>query len=100
MGMEAGHTPGMTKADELLALAWQPIETAPKDGTPILIAGGTYADDWPPGANPFSGVTIASFDRMETADEFAWQGEKQAHDVYRYHAPTHWMPLPPPPQGQ
>lgn len=69
---------------------WQPIETAPKDGTKILIyvlgepivcwwaKPGQYGDD----------VTGGWF-----ADHY--------HDMYCYdpefYTPTHWQPLPPPP---
>lgn len=71
---------------------WQPIETAPKDGSAILIYGGTYsysiyADE------PFDGVSIARWYR------FHWRGEdRQAHDDWYSHNPTHWQPLPNPPQ--
>jgi hypothetical protein len=50
-------------------MTWQPIETAPKDGTSIIVSGGTVewlVDGW------FS------------------------HCAQRYlqWQPTHWMPLP------
>lgn len=62
---------------------WQPIETAPKDGTEVLLAypgglvksgkwtlfGGAYEDHWADGKRPRFGSD-----------------------------PTHWMPLPAPPQ--
>ena len=54
---------------------WQPIETAPKDGTEMLAF-------W----NRSNVYGIASFDDGRWADE---TGEVSA--------PTHWMPLPEPP---
>lgn len=67
---------------------WQPIETAPKDRTDILIAGGTYSvRDYPD--LKFSGVGIAFWDRDH------WHGnEDNAHDEWCRHQPTHWQPLP------
>lgn len=63
---------------------WQPIETAPKDGTQIL--GYTV---WP----ALTAVRWAQesfyYGRPGWEDEFSnveWQ-------------PTHWMPLPPPPEA-
>lgn len=56
---------------------WQPIETAPKDGTPILVAdSGPYAFvvEWNNKHRAWLG-----------ADRSAWE-------------PTHWMPLPEPPK--
>ena len=52
---------------------WQPIETAPKDGTPILV--------FDEGA-----ICIATF-----ADDYWWDNGAMTIP------PTHWMPLPDPP---
>lgn len=67
---------------------WQPIETAPKDGTRFL------------GAND-EGISITSWSDMwngtwtdeasTTDDGHGWYG----HDNW---IPTHWMPLPEPPK--
>lgn len=77
---------------------WQPIETAPKDGTQILICGGTCHEDWPENARPFKGVCIAEWDDFYSDEKEAcpWQGPQWAHDEYRWHRPTHWQPLPEP----
>jgi hypothetical protein len=84
------------KYQEPSVSAWQPIETAPKDGTPLLLwddfaqlkahtndpRWGSEALDYGfPPAVPFVGF---------------WDGEhwQLAHyDAYSY-GPTHWMPLP------
>lgn len=69
---------------------WRPIETAPKDGTPVLLYVKEYS----------STVTIEGW----------WQGGLDGNwacvwlDVHGCGCcsgsdpnPTHWMPLPPPP---
>lgn len=79
---------------------WQPIETAPKDGTAILIwqpsherhddkhRGGNYDDNryaigyWRTDQDPSRGC------------EWMW-GNRNAAFV----TPTHWMPLPAPPSS-
>jgi hypothetical protein len=79
-------------ADALLELsdlrqahAWQPIETAPKDGTPVLLFGkftslsgaeGGYIGQW------FQGYSDRGWWVVSALPFF----------------PTHWMPLPEPPR--
>lgn len=59
---------------------WQPIETAPKDNTPILVPTNAHSD----------GIVIV---RWYTYNGLAaWRDWDE--DV---HFPTHWMPLPQPP---
>lgn len=82
---------------------WKPIETAPKDGTAILIAGGTYSSDMQDyfQDQPFDGVTIASFNTRALPTEAPFVGDNEgAHDCYLRHRPTHWMPLPLPPEDK
>lgn len=61
-------------------MEWQPIETAPKDGTEVLLCGplrdgsGHYRD-------------VSRFYMIR------WPVEWMANCL----PPTHWMPLPPPP---
>ena len=62
------------------AAAWEPIETAPKDGPRILVEGphsrgGTY---------------------IETTDY--WGGKWSIEWMDGYGAPTRWRPLPAPPK--
>lgn len=74
-------------------MAWQPIETAPKDGTWVLAyspdaAGG----DYPP-------VFIVQWrDDDDYPDGGAWWLD---HDAgFPVDAdPSHWMPLPPKPES-
>ena len=65
---------------------WQPIETAPKDGTEVLVwseHGGVESAYWEAGCYGHSGWTIYQI-RTEIAEpDFP---------------PTHWMPLPEPPK--
>lgn len=81
---------------------WQPISTAPKDGTPILI--------WEPGPHAFGNrerhneydergkvISFAEYDDVRWAIGYwrptgSW-GNRNAARVN----PTHWMPLPAPP---
>lgn len=72
------------EATKVEPVAWQPIETAPKDGTYFL----AY---WP--VNTFSDrYQVTQWDGCErfvdNADHIDWL------------QPSHWMPLPPAPKGQ
>lgn len=72
---------------------WQDIETAPKDGTAVLV----YAtrDGWTDGAR----IVCARFGGLGPRWSIYGCGpigrSEQWLDVCN---PTHWMPLPPPPQ--
>ena len=70
----------------LVMTEWQPIETAPKDGSAIL--------SWPTGSM-FKDDTFSYVVR--------WCGWREcwieaAGEEYQGFEPTHWMPLPPPPK--
>lgn len=73
---------------------WQPIETAPKDDTFVLLA------------TPTSRVALYGFwdgKQYNFCDEPEWS-EAMQEDYFLMNSwregrgPTHWMPLPSPPQ--
>jgi len=64
---------------------WQPIDTAPKDGTPILGFIPSYYQGK-------GGMVVAVW--MDFSDRPGWYSE-----ISSVHEPTHWMPLPPAPTG-
>ncbi len=83
---------------------WQPIETAPKDGTPILLGGGHFVCE-----------VRGSYDEpvRHAAVAAWWKGTIQGHHkdggwliaskdccyyFVVYEKPTKWMPLPEPPR--
>lgn len=80
--------------------AWQPIETAPKDGTQFLalLSNGWFellrdrrTEDWP--FQWYTSLGRMSIPIVEThAADTDW---KQYHTILA----THWMPLPEPPNG-
>ena len=73
----AAHVHAVDQGEEMSE--WQPIETAPRDGTEILLfARGPYKDD-------YRGVGQWSGQRNDWFWNFAIR-------------PTHWMPLPEPPR--
>ena len=67
---------------------WQPIETAPKDGTRVLIAFQSIGQwvilsaYWNTREDVWTDDAVVSFGYEETAE----------------YEPTHWMPLPKPPE--
>ena len=75
----------------VLSSEWQPIETAPKDGTSILVFGKPSEVK---GAIIFRklGAFTAYFDACD--DAFCLSG---ATWMGPFINPTHWMPLPTPP---
>lgn len=77
-------------------MEWQSIETAPKDGTDVLICGGIYWCEFLPCEFPsraFKGSTMAWFDDSIYPNG-VWVREET------YYQPTYWMPLPPPPKDE
>jgi hypothetical protein len=61
---------------------WQPIETAPKDGTEV--------DLWVPDDGRFTNCWFMDGIWLQTEDGNTYSTGG---------APTHWMPLPQPPQA-
>ena len=66
---------------------WQPIETAPKDGTKILM----YYPQPNIGTRKAMAISIGAW-HLKGA---AWH--REGGKKIRYTLPTHWMPLPSPP---
>jgi len=69
---------------------WQPIETAPKDGSTVLLAERTWGGDLV--------VTPGSYHE----DYHGWWEHGSHPTDYADQPidnPTHWMPLPMPPRG-
>jgi hypothetical protein len=75
------------------ASGWQPIETAPRDGTFFVAVNANNARV----PNPYF---ICYSDQPEAGDHFAegagWRCPGRDWPVY----PTHWLPLPPTPKGE
>jgi hypothetical protein len=83
-----------TALQEAAEGAWMPIETAPKDGTPIIVWGG------PDISNPTGGYYPRSC-WWSQCDHGVWVVRESAGEA-TYIAPsclTHWMPLPTPPKA-
>lgn len=69
---------------------WQPIETAPKDGARVLLAKFGWAEDME-GNNEY---------RLFFSVSGSWWTERDywTDGLEKLIPPTHWMPLPAPPQ--
>ena len=63
-------------------MEWQPIETAPKDGTWVFL--------YVPGHGP----TRAKWSRL-VSGVYGWTSHQSGNYISRA---THWMPLPEPPE--
>ena len=63
-------------------MKWQPIETAPKDGTEVLVVrvSEEYDTPWANVCSYFAGRWMVNA-----------QGDQEMQ-------PTHWMPIPEPPE--
>ena len=69
---------------------WQPIETAPKDGTNIILFGE--------GKVTVGGWVSAEDQGAEPGEEYLIAAGWWSIDLADNN-PTHWMPLPDPPAG-
>jgi hypothetical protein len=76
---------------------WQPIETAPKDGSEILLYTSYEAEL--PDEESFSSVQIGSWDdgNIDVPIGSVWY-RAPGWDCPVVGKPTHWMPLPEPPR--
>ena len=68
---------------------WQPIETAPRDGGEVLVCR-TYAHNRPEYA-----VAVWNGEEWRDMGDIGWAGMHGDEG----NQPTHWMPLPPPPNS-
>lgn len=79
---------------------WQPISTAPKDGTPILccIVGCVPTVAWWetfPKPLPYAKRSCwRTNEAGDFEDDVAWEENWRSS----FYNPTHWMPLPQPPE--
>jgi hypothetical protein len=64
-------------------MKWKPIETAPKDGTKVLVWSKDYT---------WEGIGIAFWGRSNPLNRQAWLGGHCGVD--HISQPTHWMSLP------
>ncbi|MEH0291804.1 hypothetical protein V6R98_02225 [Agrobacterium sp. CCNWLW71] len=77
---------------------WQPIETAPKDGTPVILWTVWVGDEISP--DPFSEVQIGYWDHGNDLPESHDFSRRPEWVVQRIGEPTHWLPLPAAPAKQ
>lgn len=87
---EAAETQALRAAKAALAAApgrWLPIESAPRDGTEVLLAL------WD-GNNPRNGRVLS----VGHWHEGMWHNDCPRDKTTELYPPTHWQPLPAPPE--
>ena len=76
---------------------WQPIETAPMDGTWVLLTGGLIDYGWDAEDNdqPHAVVGQVTEQMRHSKPTMVWHFAWYDSGYYgEYEQPTHWMPLP------
>ena len=73
---------------------WQPIETAPKDGSPILVCNQGYWEN-PFHLNGFPQVARWTTYHPNAKGNICWR-DASGHKIA---TPTHWLPIMPDPDG-
>ena len=71
---------------------WRTMESAPKDGTWVLLTGGYIDYGWDGNSQP----VVVSGQFIEMRWQFAWYDGGYYGE---YEKPTAWRPLPSPPEG-
>lgn len=73
-------------------MEWQPIETAPKDGTAVLVYPATWN-------GRSAAIAIFNLDKYAKKPLPYWARDDDMGRVTcsRKNPPSHWMPLPDPP---
>ena len=90
----------------MTASAWRPIETAPKDGTSILLHCSRYFRDESPALECDDvNTVVASWWEREEPNADGELGDWICYmdlfmDPLCPFEPTHWMPLPDPPPAE
>lgn len=86
-------------------MSWQPIETAPQDGTHFLAYFPRHPFDEDENMDTavdvggVSAVTFKNGNGWIEPDYMDATGAFYGDDYCYAEAPTHWMPLPAPPEG-
>lgn len=84
-------------------LNWQPIDTAPHDGTPVLVADcfgvRCAAFDGPPTREEYEDTVGEKVEEDEWQEELqrysnAWTFVEPITGDNEFLTPSHWMPLP------
>lgn len=77
---------------------WQPIETAPRDGTDVIAWDKKFGARQTQWRNYGTGSPAkAAYDRGDgPRGAFVWR--EPIHNWVQDWRPTHWMPLPDPPE--
>jgi hypothetical protein len=76
---------------------WLPIETAPKDGTRVLLYWPMFYQ------GPYEEFGCWNTERYKIKPRPYWSGDQEpvyGVRMYRNTQPTHWMPRPPPPNTE
>lgn len=77
---------------------WQPIATAPRDGSWILLAGGEVDYQWDYDEQP--PMVVGFLHQGPLLGDLWMMGYFESGYIGEYENPTHWMPLPPSPEQE
>ena len=89
----------MSELRKAAKAAWMPIESAPRDGTRVIVANkhGVTTAYW----GDAQVWDVPWNDATQNLHWVRWECEDYFYSEHLLDElePTHWMPLPPPPEG-
>jgi hypothetical protein len=78
-------------------MTWRPIETAPVDAWVVVKGFKMCSHDWGAAFDTAPSIVVAMLD---SATEWVWGCYQQGKGLVFSRPPTHWQPLPAPPEDR